>query len=67
MNINPPPAAGEIDAIRCQRYQKAAQLIRQWSREDPEYDERVGQLLDDELSVIGVRMHNDTSSPFTKS
>lgn len=35
--------------LRRERYRRAAELLRQWGLEDPEYDERVGAILNDEL------------------
>jgi hypothetical protein len=40
---------------RAQRYHRAAALLRQWMTEDPEYDERVGALLEQELEQDPIR------------
>lgn len=40
---------------RAQRYHQAAALLRQWMTEDPEYDERVGALLERELEQDPIR------------
>lgn len=37
--------SAETDAERRERYQWAGQLIKQWSTEDPPYDENIGRLL----------------------
>ncbi len=34
---------------RAQRYKRLAELVRRWAEEDPEYNERVGSLLEREL------------------
>jgi hypothetical protein len=49
------PTLHEVDADRPERYCKAAERIQQWSREDHEYDERVGQLLAEELKDSALR------------
>ncbi len=49
------PTNEELEAIRRERYRKAAALIRKWAEEDPEYDERVGALLELELKDGGLR------------
>lgn len=55
MNTTITPTIEELDAIRRERYRKAAERIQQWSHEDREYDERIGQLLADELKDSGLR------------
>ena len=58
------PTIEELDAIRRERYRKAAERIQQWSRENREYDERVGELLDRELNDNGLRCEEpDESRP----
>lgn len=49
------PTIEEQEAIRRERYRKAAALIRKWAAEDPEYDERVGALLQLELEDSSLR------------
>ncbi len=49
------PTTDELEVIRRERYRKAAERLRQWSQEDHEYDERVGQLLEEELKDAGLR------------
>ena len=49
------PAFHEVVAERRERYARAAERIQQWSREDHEYDERVGQLLAEELKDSALR------------
>ena len=49
------PTADELEVIRRERNHKAAEKLRQWSKEDPEYDEHVGQLLDEELKDSSLR------------
>jgi hypothetical protein len=49
------PTSEELEMIRRERYRKAAELLRQWASEDPEYDERVGALLEIELKDAGLR------------
>lgn len=48
----------ETDATRTSRYQQAAQLLRAWSADRSDYDERVGEALDREL-VSGVMLCQD--------
>ena len=55
MSTNLVPTHEELEAIRRERYRKAAELLRKWSLEDPEYDERVGSLLEEELKDSGLR------------
>ena len=43
------PETVEERADRMRRQRELADLIRQWAEEDPEYDERVGTLLEEEL------------------
>ena len=49
------PTEVELDAKRRARYHKAAEMIRQWAEEDPEYNERIGALLDQDLNDGGMR------------
>lgn len=49
------PNTDELEYIRRERYRKAAERLQQWSKEDREYDERVGRLLDLELKDAGLR------------
>ncbi len=49
------PTTDELEVIRRERYRKAAERLREWSQEDHEYDERVGQLLEVELKDAGLR------------
>ena len=49
------PTNEEMEAIRRERYRKAAALLRKWASEDPEYDERVGALHELELKADGLR------------
>ncbi len=49
------PTTDELETIRHERYRKAAERLLQWSQEDHEYDERVGQLLEIELKDAGLR------------
>ena len=52
----------ERDALRRARYRKAAEMIRAWAAEDPEYTERVGALLQEELKDGGMRCR-ETDEP----
>lgn len=45
----------ELEMIRRERYRRAALRLQQWTREDHEYDERVGRLLEVELKNAGLR------------
>ena len=58
------PTTDELKVIRHERYRKAAERLRQWSQEDHEYDERVGQLLEEELKDAGLRCE-DRDEPAT--
>ena len=49
------PTDAELDAMRRARYRKAVEMIRRWAKEDPEYNERVGRILDEELNDGGMR------------
>jgi len=49
------PTVDELEIIRRERYRKVAERLRQWSREDHEYDERVGGILETELNDAGLR------------
>ncbi len=40
---------------RARRYQKAAQLLRQWMERDDDYDEQVWSVLEDSLKGDKVR------------
>jgi len=53
----------ELEAIRRERYRKAAELLRKWTTEDPEYDERVGEVLEMELKNASLRCE-DRDEPF---
>ena len=48
----------ESQINRRTKYLRAAELLRQWSKEDPEYDERVGQLLEVEFNDASLRCEN---------
>ena len=49
------PALYDLGVDRRERYFRAAERIQQWSREDHEYDERVGQILTEELKDSALR------------
>lgn len=49
------PTDEELDAIRRERYRRAAELLAEWSREDPKYDEQVGEILERELKDSQLR------------
>ena len=49
------PTTEELDAIRRERYLKASARLQQWSSEDRTYDERIGQLLEEELKDSQLR------------
>jgi hypothetical protein len=51
----------ETDSSRAQRYNQVAVLLHQWMAEDGEYDQQVGELLDNELNEDAMRCHNDDS------
>lgn len=52
---NPPlPFVSKQSDERRERYAKLGQLLKEWAEEDPEYDERVGALLEQELKVASV-------------
>ena len=55
MSMTIVPTIEELDAIRRERYRKAAARLRQWSSEDHGYDERIGQLLEEELKDSSLR------------
>jgi len=49
---------------RLDRYEKAAEMIRQWMATDDGYDERVWPLLDAELKRDPIRYHEpDDTNP----
>ena len=56
------PTTDELESIRRERYRKAAERLRQWSHEDQEYDERIGQLLEVELKDSGLRCEDRDES-----
>ncbi len=63
MAIENLPAFHEFNDDRRTRYRKAAERLQQWSVEDYGYDERVGQLLADELKDLSLRcVDRDASS-----
>jgi len=55
MSMTVAPTDEELEAARRERYQRAAEKLRQWSQESREYDERVGELMDQELKREGIR------------
>lgn len=44
MNSRIGPATVEDNANRRERYRRAAERLADWAREDPQYDERIGDL-----------------------
>lgn len=56
------PTEPELDAIRRARYRKAAEMVRMWANEDPAYNERVGELVRQELNEEGVRCRDADES-----
>ena len=56
--------AGQNDTERRQKNLKLLELIGRWSEEDPEYNERVGQLLDEELARDSATLNvSDNDEP----
>lgn len=43
------PEKADEREVRMDRHQRLAELIRQWADEDPEYNQRVGAILEREL------------------
>jgi hypothetical protein len=43
------------ESVRLKRYRQAAALLQKWSREDPDYDERAGSILESELEPGAMR------------
>lgn len=56
------PTTDELNAIRRDRYRKAAECIQRWSKETADYDEQVGEVLTDELNDAAFRCE-DTDEP----
>ena len=50
------PQLESADISRRERHHRLAEQLRKWILEDPEYDERVGALLDEELPLDRVRL-----------
>lgn len=50
------PETEEQRADRIARHLQLAALLRQWMTEDPEYDERVGKILLEELEIDRFRL-----------
>ena len=50
-----PPTDSELEAIRRERYRRLAGRLAEWCREDPAYDERVGEILERELKTSQLR------------
>ena len=50
------PQLESPDTSRRERHHRLAEQFRKWLLEDPEYDERVGALLDEELPLDRVRL-----------
>ena len=44
---------------RRDRHRQLAEQLRKWSLEDPEYDERVGELLEKELTEDHIRFRSE--------
>ena len=55
MSTNLIPTQEELEAIRRERYRKAAELLRKWSQEDSAYDDEVSALLEVALKDSGLR------------
>ena len=58
------PETDEEREARLARYRELARLLDQWATEDPEYDERVGALLEEELykERYGVSRADDSAA-----
>jgi hypothetical protein len=52
-------ASQETDSARLHRYNQAAILLSKWIAEDSDYDERIGELLDQELISSPMQCHDD--------
>ena len=53
------PTADQTELKRRERYRKAAELLAQWSREDDGYNERVSQILAEELKDSSLKCRGD--------
>lgn len=62
MSVSSSPQVETADLFRRERHRRLAELLREWSREDPEYDERVSALLATELPRDRVRCE-DSDDP----
>ncbi len=55
MSVPSAPQPETTELSRRERYRRLAEQLRKWASEDPEYDQRVGELLAAELPSDRVR------------
>ena len=58
------PSSPQLEATelsRRERHRQLAEQLQKWSREDPEYDERVGALLATELPLNRFRLRSENT------
>ena len=55
------PERAITEPSRRDRHRQLAEQLRKWSLEDPEYDERVGALLETELPQDRIRFRSENT------